>query len=165
MLFDSDAVNAIEFHGHGSTCSEGVAADIVGHEATVFQVKGFDSVLEGFVDVAGKNLLGLANVLVVGGDGGVGVSGVGHDVGDPSGKGSDWAGGCSSALLVDALASVSILLVADGECGLVCLEKLTEWGSVGDDGVILTAEGDVFDSKSLCSLPFLGVVMGVLAHP
>ena len=29
MLFDGDAVNAIEFHGHGSSSSEGVAADIV----------------------------------------------------------------------------------------------------------------------------------------
>ena len=51
MFFDGDAVYAIEFHCHGTSSSEGVAAGVGGREATLFQVQKFDGSFKGAVDV------------------------------------------------------------------------------------------------------------------
>lgn len=111
MFFDGDAVNSIEFHGHGPASPKGVAADILPGESKLLEAQAGDGVFESSVDVGWKDLLGEPGEFKVGAQSCVVVVGVGHDVGHTTGQGLDWAGGQASAVMVNALASFAILLV------------------------------------------------------
>ena len=112
MFFDGDAVQAIKFHCHGPSCSEGMAADQLCAEAKLLEPKLCCCVFDGGVDVVGGYLVWCVGVLmVVSADGGECVGCVRHDVCHSSRQCSDGAGVESCAIIVDALASCTILLV------------------------------------------------------
>ena len=58
MFFDGDAVNPIEFHGHGPPSPKGVAADILPGESKLVEAKAGNSVFDSSVNVGWKNLFG-----------------------------------------------------------------------------------------------------------
>ena len=67
--------------------------------------------------------------------------------------------------MTDALSSFSILLVRNAESGMGGQEKVTQRGSVGDNGVVCLTEDNIFDSKPLGTSALLGWFVGVLPHP
>jgi hypothetical protein len=85
VFLDSDGVNSIEFHCHGPTCSQGVAADIVLGESKFVEPHLLDSCFECCVDVFWCDLAWLPWCGIIGANGGVGVIGVSHYVGHSSG--------------------------------------------------------------------------------
>ena len=66
---------------------------------------------------------------------------------DAVSKGFDRAGWEASALMVDALSSLAILLVINLEGGTCGLKQGVQWSCVGDDVTSVGAEGDIPDSE------------------
>lgn len=118
MFFDGDGVNPIEFHCHGTTCPEGVATDIVLGEAKLMEPHLLDGSFDCFVDVVWGDLARVPWCFIIGADGGVVVVGVSHDVGNTPGKCFDGASDLPGAVVADALATCSILLVGDTKGGM-----------------------------------------------
>ena len=116
MLLDGFGRDAIEVHSHGSTSTEGVAADVF----KLCEANGISSIFDSCVDVILVNVSAEASVDVVVKDAAVGGATIGEDVVDSPGKGFDRAVDGSSAVIMDALPFDSILLVGDGEGGLCC---------------------------------------------
>jgi hypothetical protein len=69
---------------------------------------------------------------------------------NPSSKGFDGAVKCPSAVLMDALAFCSVLLVGHADGGFGCCKELRKRGVVGYQMSIVCSEGDVLDSKWDC---------------
>lgn len=85
MLLDDDAVHAVEFHGHGTASTQGMAADICSGEAESAKAKSDDGVFEVSVDVRGFDLLGLPSFIIVCADSCSSVVCVLHNVGHAAG--------------------------------------------------------------------------------
>ena len=65
--------------------------------------------------------------------------------------------------MVDALATLSILLVVNNKGSCCCLEEPLQWGSVGDD-VLSLSEDDILDPE-LCGPSLLICArVGVFPH-
>jgi hypothetical protein len=93
-----------------------VAADVGFGETIPVKAHLNDRIFDNSVDLSGGYLLGvMMGKIIVGADSCVGILGVLHDVGDSSCKGSDWAGGKTSAVMMDALATLAILLIGNAE--------------------------------------------------
>ena len=80
-------------------------------------------------------------------------------------QGLDRAAGLLCALVVDHLASDSVLLVGDAEGGVMGLEELFQWAGAGDDGHVLPAECDVLDTELTSAAAFFVRCIGVLPDP
>jgi hypothetical protein len=68
-------------------------------------------------------------------------------------------------VVTDALSTLSILLVGNAEGGMCGCEKLSQWGSVGNDDLICFSEDDVLDPKALCTCALLGWFVSVFPNP
>ena len=68
----------------------------------------------------GRDLARMPRCFKVGTDGSVSVGSVSHDVCNSSGEGFDRAGTQTSAVMVNALTSLTILLVGDTQSGMCC---------------------------------------------
>jgi len=66
--------------------------------------------------------------------------------------------------VVNALAPDSILLVGDPEGGLCGKQELRQGCSVGDDGMVLTAEDDIFDPEAPGAAALLGRDVSVFTN-
>jgi len=84
MFLDVLFIGTIECHGHGTTSTKGVAANIVAGEAIALQTKVDNSIFDGGVDVLGIDLLGIEGLPEEGAEGGGSVGGVLHDVCNPA---------------------------------------------------------------------------------
>lgn len=113
MFLDGDAINAIEFHGHGPTSTQRMAADIGLVVAKPLKTKLGDGGLDFGVDVCSSDLLRLMEEVIVGAEGSGSVGCVLHDVGHSMCQSLDRAGCEAGAVVVDALTTSSILLVRD----------------------------------------------------
>jgi hypothetical protein len=116
MFFDGDGVYPIQLHGHGSACPEGVAADTALGVSKLGKASLEHSPFEYRVDVSWGDLGGgTVGYGVIGTDGGVVVSCVGHDMGNSACKGFDGAGMGAWAVVADALAPFPIFLVGNAQ--------------------------------------------------
>ena len=118
LFSDGVAVSSVEFHGHGTTGPEGVAAHESSGEAGGFEAQGLDGVFDVGVDVGGADVFCLL-LCIVGAKGCGDVGGVAQDMGNSAGERCNGGvlGGC--APVVDDLAFGAILLVGDGEGGRI----------------------------------------------
>jgi hypothetical protein len=118
-LLDGIGVDAIEVHRHGSTGSEGVAADVAGGVSKIIEAYGLPSILQGLVDVLGSDAApcGAEGVEVVV-DAVVQGPSMGQHVVDTTGQGFDGTVVGAGAFLVDALAFDPIFLVWHSDGGL-----------------------------------------------
>ena len=150
-FLDGDGVNTIQVHGHRSTCTEGMTADIIWFVAKVVKTNLFGRLLQSLVDVVCCNLLPCCKhgVTVVE-DSGFCIAPILKDVMDTPCQRFDGTVVIARALLVYALAFDAILLIwnADG-CFVGCVEDM-KWGGAGDKTAFFGSEGDIFDSKGLC---------------
>ena len=111
MLLNVNAGNAIEFHGHGSTSSKGVAAHIGFGVAKSLKVEMRNKCFESGIDVVGLDLLWGSIAIKVGAEGSGCVACSLHDVSHSTSQCLDGTGGQPSAVMVDALSTLAILLV------------------------------------------------------
>ena len=128
------------------------------------QAEGHHCSFETGVDVGWANLVGHPGSFEESAEGSVRVVRVGHDVGDSSGNGFDRARCESCAVVVDALAALTIFLIGDFQCGVGCRQELAPWSIVWNDGVVSSAQDDVFDTKSLRSCSPLGGCVGKFSN-
>jgi len=164
MFLDGDTVNAIEFHGHGSTSTKGVTADIGAVVAKSLQAQLGDQSFDFDIDVCRRDLLGLVVQIIVGAQGSRRVSRVPHDVGHSLCQSFDRTGCEACAVVVDALASPPILLVGNLEGGMGGGEQFRQRCCVVDEGMVSPSKEDVLHSEALSSGPVLRRGVSVLSH-
>ena len=120
MFLDGDAVNAIQVHGHGTSCTYGVTTHIVGGVSELLEPKGDYSPFEGVVDVIWANLSWCAWKLKVCAECCVLIGCVCHDVSHPTCESLNRTGDLASTVVMDALPPFPVLLVGDSESGMGC---------------------------------------------
>ena len=165
-LLDNSRLDSIEDHGHSSSSAEGVGANKGRSDALGMESQGDHSSLHCVADVSGCDLprTGIPSN-VVGAEGCGGTAGVGHDVGYPAGKGLDWAGPDTCAVMVDALSFETILLVCDGKGGMGCQQQLRERSCVRNDSLVSSSEQHILDTELLCSTTLGTWCVGIFSHP
>ena len=167
LLMNGVTVNVIEVHGHGTACAQGVTADSFQREALFIQMEGPNSCLDHGVDVPS-----LQGTWAVCGGGDVGAndvlvraSGVGHDVVDPAGQGTDRAGSGARGVVADKAATGAILLIGDSHGGFPGMIQSLEGSGVGDDVLVFVIEGDIAHPKLLGAAAFILSMACILTHP
>ena len=146
-FLDGLGICAVQMEGHGSTCSERVAADVRGFVTPSAEPSLCSSLFQQLVDVvssdgSGTGVEGMVDTV----DGSVRGAPIRENVMHSSSQGFDWAVHGLSAVLGDALTFSAILLAGNDNgcgCGLV---ELVQGCRVGDD-VLSLPESDIFHSK------------------
>ena len=129
---DGECIDTIEMHGHSTTSMEGVAADIRGGVAKVVEANIPSSRFDSYVDVFGSDVApGVVERVVHVVDWGIQGATMGKNVGHPAGKGLDWAVRGVCALMMDALAFDTILLVGHVNGGFSSHEESGKGAWVG----------------------------------
>ena len=145
-------------HGHGSTSSERVAADVVPGVAQVVEADVVGCCFEGCVDVGGCDCFPkAAGGLSVVGEGCAGRALMRHDVVDSAGQGFDGAVLCLGAFHMYALAFDSIFLVVDAECSFGCCEQLWQRCCIWYEASSGVSKSDIHASERLGVLVGRGV--------
>jgi hypothetical protein len=113
LFSDGVAVGTVEFHGHGASGSQGVAAYESRGEAGGCEAQGLDGSFDVCVDVGGADVFCVL-LREVGAQGSGDVRGVFQDMGNAACKSCYGGMSCGCASVVDDLALGAILLVGDG---------------------------------------------------
>ena len=146
-FLDGLGICTVQVEGHGSTGSEGVAADVRGFIAPSVEANVTSGLFQQTVDVVGcdgpvTGVEGMFDTV----DGCVPGATIGQNVVHSSSQGFDGTVHCLGAVLGDALTFSAILLAGNDNgccCGLV---ELVQGCSVGDD-VLSLPESDIFHGK------------------
>lgn len=162
-LSDLDVRALVEVHGHSTTSSKRVAADIPFLISKLEQAKVFGCFLESCVDIISGDVAVTSRRQKVGVDARAFGATILENVVDSSSQRFDWAGVGSSAFNVDGFTLDSILLISNPEGGLSCSLKLRPRRIVGDDVVLGISKSDIGNSERL-GLSSLGL-FGILTHP
>ena len=89
---------------------------------------------------------------------------MGHDVVDSVSKRLDRTGVEASAVVMDALPSLAILLVVNLEGGSHSVEQNGQWSSVGNDSAPAISEGDILDPELFGSALLVVTTVGAFSY-
>ena len=165
-FLDGEDAAASQMHGHGAACAEGVAADIGGGVALVEEAGGVGSPADSFVDVSGRDVLGVGvEGREDGVDGCVEVGGVLEDAVDSAREGGHDGEVIAGAVLGDGLAFLAVFLAWDFDGGFDGLAQGGEGGGERDGPSVAVPKGDVFDGEGDGVGGASGAGACVFAHP